>query len=48
MRGMEFGKGEGMLLILIRTVSGTFLWGVYGCSLFISMQYRKFGERVIY
>lgn len=30
-----------MLLILIRTLSGTFLWRVCECSLFIAMQYRK-------
>jgi hypothetical protein len=30
-----------MLLILIRPLSGTFLWPVCECSLFIAMQYRK-------
>ena len=30
-----------MLLILIRILSGTFLWRVCECSLFIAMQYRK-------
>jgi hypothetical protein len=32
---------EVMLLILIRTFYGTFLWGVCECTLFIAMQYRK-------
>ena len=30
-----------MLLILIRALSGTVLWRVCECSLFIAMQYRK-------
>jgi hypothetical protein len=45
MGDMEFGKGKENCLI--RTFSGTFLWGICGRSLFIAMQYRKL-ERELY
>jgi hypothetical protein len=39
---------EGMLLILIRTLSGYIFMGLCRCSLFIALQYRKFAEGAVY